>query len=253
MSATDLSRVIPLDAVHNFRDLGGYATADGRTTRWRTLYRADGLYRLAGADVDAVRDLGLKTVIDLRTFSELDTRGTFPVAELPVAFHHLPIMDVTWTEEEFDPRDTPIDQFLFEKYLDMIETGEPRIATVFSVLAEADALPAVFHCAAGKDRTGIVAALLLSSLGVADDDVVADYALTGEAMARMRAWAEISQPEWVALIDAQPAAFLAAHPDAMRSLLGLINDVHGSPRQYVRSLGVTDAVLAELEARLLTD
>jgi protein-tyrosine phosphatase len=253
MSTTDLSRVITLDAVHNFRDLGGYPTADGRTTRWRTLYRADGLYRLSGDDLEAVRDLGLKTVIDLRTFTELDKRGRFPVGEVPVAFHHLPIMDVTWSAQEFDPQDTPIAQFLFERYLDMIETGEPRIVTVFSVLAEPDALPAVFHCAAGKDRTGIVAALLLSSIGVSDEDVVADYALTGEAMARMRAWAELNQPEWMAIIEASPAAFLAAHPDAMRSLLRLIRDVYGSPRDYVRSLGVTDEVLAKLEANLLTD
>src|SRR5258705_11188575 len=89
-------RLVALEAVHNFRDLGGYTTADGRTTLWRTVYRADGLYRLTPADVVALEPLGLRTVIDLRSVPELDERGRFPVEVHPVAFHHLPIVDKTW-------------------------------------------------------------------------------------------------------------------------------------------------------------
>ena len=109
----------------------------------------------------------------------------------------------------------------------------------------------MFHCAAGKDRTGVLAGLLLSTLGVADDDVVADYALTAQAMTRMQErWAAESEESRAALA-ATPAAFMAADPLAMAGMLALIGQEHGSTRDYVRSLGVTDAVLADLEDALL--
>src|SRR5262249_57029511 len=119
-----------------------------------------------------------------------------------------------------------------------------------------DALPAVFHCAAGKDRTGILAALILSSVGVADHDVVTDYALTGEAVPRMlaawKAFAAQNPPQADAPpTPPPPAAFLAADPTAMARLLALISAVHGSVRHYVATLGVTAAVLTDLEAALL--
>ena len=93
-------RLIALDGVHNFRDLGGYPTADGRTTRWGRLYRADGLFRLTTDDVEALRPLGLRTVVDLRTHEELELRGRFPVEAHPVAFHHIPVLDTTWARPD---------------------------------------------------------------------------------------------------------------------------------------------------------
>ena len=104
----DPRRLIVLDAVHNFRDMGGYPTDDGRTTRWRTLFRADGLYRLAGADLEVVRELGLRTVIDLRSDAELQERGTFPHAQHPVAFHHVPVIDSTWQHLDRPDADDPV-------------------------------------------------------------------------------------------------------------------------------------------------
>ena len=185
-------RLVALEAVHNFRDLGGYTTIDGRVTRWQTLYRADGLHRLTTADVEALRALGLHTVVDLRTDRELDERGTFPVDAYPVTFHHLPVIDVTWdpnTGDESDPA-----EFLFHQYESLLAYGEPLFAKAFHLLGLPGALPAVFHCAAGKDRTGILAALILSALGVPHDVVTEDYGLSRSAMVRMREWASGPQP-----------------------------------------------------------
>ena len=137
-------RLVALEAVHNFRDLGGYTTIDGRVTRWQTLYRADGLHRLTTADVEALRALGLHTVVDLRTDRELDERGTFPVDAYPVTFHHLPVIDVTWdpnTGDESDPA-----EFLFHQYESLLAYGEPLFAKAFHLLGLPGALPAVFHC-----------------------------------------------------------------------------------------------------------
>jgi protein-tyrosine phosphatase len=250
MSTVAASRVIPLDAVHNFRDLGGYPTADGRITRWRRLFRADGLYRLTAADLEVVRELGIHTVLDLRTGLELEERGRFPVEAHPVAFHHLPMIDVTWDPTRLDEASPPAD-FLFTMYLEMLTTAEYRLAEAFQLLALPGALPAVFHCAAGKDRTGILAGLVLSSLGVSDADVVADYALTAAAMERFMTWLEQANPEWLEQINSRPSAFMAAEPGAMAALLQLIRREHGSTREYLRGLGVSSVVLATLEDELL--
>ncbi|HVE17886.1 MAG TPA: tyrosine-protein phosphatase [Ilumatobacteraceae bacterium] len=243
-------RLVSLEAVHNFRDLGGYATADGRTTLWRTLYRADGLYRLTPADVVALEPLGLNTVIDLRSVPELDERGRFPVDAHPVVFHHLPIVDKTWAQGDA-PEYERDEDFLIWAYQDMLAVGAPRFAKAFEVLAGPDALPAVFHCAAGKDRTGLLAALLLGSLGVSHADIVADYALTVAGMARFREWAAREWPEWTERMASIPPAYTAALPEAMSHILDELCEQHGTIRDYVRSIGVTDHTLAALESVLL--
>ena len=159
----DDRRVVPLFAVHNFRDLGGYPTADGRETRWRTLFRADGLYRLTPDDTQSVVDLGVTTVVDLRSDNEVRTRGVFPVGQHAVTLHHLPIIDVTWGETDTPDFDDAAD-FLVWAYREMLAEASPRFADAITLLAQQSALPAVFHCAAGKDRTGVLAALILGAL-----------------------------------------------------------------------------------------
>ena len=247
---SDPVRLVALEAVHNFRDLGGYATADGRRTVWRTLFRADGLHRLTAADIATLEPLGLRTVIDLRSAPELDERGRFPVDSHPVVFHHLPIIDATWAVADRRTYDRDED-FLIWAYQEMLTIGAPRFAAAFEALAEPGALPAVFHCAAGKDRTGLLAALILGALGVSDDDIVADYTLTVEGMVRFRAWAAREWPEWLERMATMPPAFTAALPDAMRHIIEELSAEHGSTRNYVRSIGVSDATLATLEAVLL--
>lgn len=247
---SDPERLVVLEAVHNFRDLGGYATADGRATVWRKLFRADGLYRLTPADVAALEPLGLRTVIDLRSAPELDERGRFPVDAHPVVFHHLPIVDKTWAHGDA-PEYERDEDFLIWAYQDMLTVGAPRFARAFEVLAAADALPAVFHCAAGKDRTGLLAALLLGSLGVSHDDIVADYALTVEGMARFREWAAREWPEWAERAASIPPAYTAALPDSMSHILDELRAEHATIRNYVRSIGVSDTTLNTLESVLL--
>jgi protein-tyrosine phosphatase len=244
-------RLVALEAVHNFRDLGGYTTTDGRVTRWQTLYRADGLYRLTAADVAALRQLGLRTVVDLRTDRELEERGRFPVDSYPVTFHHLPVIDVTWDPNVGDGGDPA--EFLFHQYESLLSYGEPLFAKAFHLLGVPGALPAVFHCAAGKDRTGILAALLLASLGVPHDVVAEDYGLSRAAMVRMREWAAAHSPDLAAAWGKVPSSHLAAEPEAMARLLAALTERHGSIRDYVVSLGVSNALLMHLESALLVD
>lgn len=247
---SDPRRLIALDAVHNFRDMGGYPTLDRRTTKWGHLFRADGLHRLTDADLATVRALGLRTVIDLRTSVELDERGTFPVEQHPVQFHHVPIITNTWTAEDADGEDDPA-AFLERAYLSILEEGEERLAEALLKLCEPGALPAVFHCAAGKDRTGLLAMMVLGSLGVRPEYIVADYALTEAGMQRMRDWAQREQLELFQRISSGPAIFSAAVPEAMHRMIGHVTEWHGGIREFVLSLGVPDEALCHLAHELL--
>jgi protein-tyrosine phosphatase len=249
-TAPALQRFLELDGVFNFRDLGGYRTADGRSVRWRTLFRADALGRLTPDDVEAIRPLGLRTVVDLRTQRELDERGRFPVDSHPVTFHHLAVIDETWDQEAARRENLPAHEFLHRAYSAMLVEGGARFASAFELLAAPGALPAVFHCAAGKDRTGLLAMLVLGSLGVRRDEIVDDYALTQASMARFLDTMR-TDPERAALIDAAPPAFFAADPQAIGMVVDDLEREHGSVREYARSIGVADEVLARLDAALL--
>jgi protein-tyrosine phosphatase len=247
----DPRRLVRLDAVHNFRDMGGYPTLDGHTTRWRRLYRADGLYRLTGRDLDVVRELGLRTVIDLRTFAELEERGTFPHDVHPVQFRHVPVIDSTWTAAQAEAMsDDPAD-FLEQAYVSMLDEGEERLAEALVMLSEVDALPAVFHCAAGKDRTGMLAMMVLGCLDVLDEYIVADYALTAEGMERMREWSAREYPELHARIMSGPPVFSAAVPEAMLRMIGRVRQQHGSIREFALHLGVPAEAIERLRTELL--
>ena len=244
-------RLIGLEAVHNFRDLGGYATADGRSTKWRTLFRSDGLYRLRGADdMSRVRQLGLKSVIDLRTEREQREQGIFPTDDIEVTFHHLSIVDVTWSDTETPEFDDEV-EFLVWGYRDMLEIGSSRFADAMHVLAQTDSLPAVFHCAAGKDRTGLLAALLLSGLGVPDEIVYADYAMSELAGEKTREWAKVVSPEFAERFATMPPVLMSAHPDSIKGLLADIRETHGTIRDYCLTIGVEDQHWLALEEHLL--
>jgi protein-tyrosine phosphatase len=243
------NRLVAFDGVHNFRDLGGYELADGRTIGWGRLFRADGLYRLTGADIDVVDALGIRTVVDLRSAGEVADHGRFPVEKYPVDFHALPIMDVTWRDsvipEVAHGEQGDID-FLTWAYFDMLEAGGDRFAHAIQILAAPAVGPAVFHCAAGKDRTGVLAALVLGGLGVDSDVIVADYGLTREAMLRLLAWVEANNTEMAAPMGTPPSFMLSANPQAMANVIdGLIAD-HGSIQGYLATIGIGAAVLGAL-------
>jgi len=241
-------RDIALVDTFNLRDLGGYPTRDGRVVRWRRLFRGAALHRLDGADLETVRELGLTTAIDLRTDGEVRATGTFPFEPLATTFHHLPMIERIWDLTDAAAIATPHD-FLRDRYRDMLHEGAPTIATALGLLARPDGLPAVFYCAAGKDRTGVLAALTLGALGVEDDAIVADYHLSKERVERIRARAREARPSGAMV--AQPPAFMQAPAEAMELLLAWIREAHGSIPGYLAAIGVEDATLDALRAQLL--
>ena len=248
--STDI-RILPLTGPINFRDMGGYRTATSQQTKWRTLFRADGLQTLTGEDLDLLRPLALRTVLDLRTAPELEMRGQFPVADYPVSFHHVSIIDKTWDYNDPALLELGVVDFLHTAYTDMLVEGASGFVEAFDVLAAPDALPAVFHCAAGKDRTGILAALLLGAIGVENEAIVTDYAITGQFMDAFRVRVMARSPEMAEKVRNSPAAFFAADPEAMRRVLADIDRDHGSIPNFIRTLGVPESTLTHLRQTLL--
>jgi len=240
-----VERLIALEGAVNFRDLGGYPAGPGARTRWRTLFRADGLGELTEADLEVVRALGIRTVIDLRSGEELE-RSRFDVDAHPVAFHHFPFIKQLPDAEEFDRRPG----LLGRQYLEMIAGAGPQIRGALEVLADPESLPAVFHCTAGKDRTGVLSAIVLSLLGVDEPTVVADYALSGEAMQRLRAKLMRKYPEGRETIENIDEVF-SAEPAQMEQLLDHVRERYGSVEAYAWSLGAGPGLVERLRSRLV--
>jgi protein-tyrosine phosphatase len=232
-------REIPLDGCFNFRDLGGYSTEDGRVVRWRTLFRSDGLHRLSGADLDHLRQLGVATVIDLRTAEELEVRGRVEDICEGMSFYHLPVLDALPDASVTDQWRDPV--VLGRHYAEMAEHGAGAIADALAVLTDPSAYPAVFHCAAGKDRTGILAALVLGLIGVSDDTIVADYAASAPAMERMLEHLLEAYPDGRSELERRASVMLASEPAAMHEFLATLRRQYGSLEGFVESIGVKSA------------
>lgn len=243
--ATNRPRELALEGTVNFRDLGGYPTADGRTTVWGTIFRADGLHHLTDADLAVVEAMGLRTVIDLRTADEVAS-GAFPIDKVQVNFHHIPLMTDVGRPDDFSI--TP--GFLAATYLEMADTAAAEMGSVLALLAEADHLPAVFHCTAGKDRTGVTAALLLSVLGCPREVVVADYVLSHDAMVHLRERLATRYPSAREVIMAADDMF-AAYASSIEGFLDHLDANFGSALAFAHHAGLTDDHVAALRALLL--
>ena len=242
-------RRLPFAGAFNFRDLGGYPTADGRSVRWRTLYRADAVHRLPDEELDVLAERGMRTIIDLRTADEVE-KGRLHDEHRGLRHVHLDVLGSTWAPDDL-PADADAGQVLGDLYIAMLTLGTDAFAGALSILADADDLPAVFHCAAGKDRTGVLAAMVLSLLGVDDRVIVADYAISGSNMDRLIERLRRDRPEALTAMNDQPSAYLAAPPAAMERLLDHVRESHGSWLGYVHSIGIDDDVVEALRTNLL--
>jgi protein-tyrosine phosphatase len=244
------NRRVEMEGCFNFRDLGGYDAGDGRTVKWQRLFRADGLQRLSSTDLKQLGDLGLATVIDLRTGQELQEVGRISWPEPDLAYHHLPMLDVLPDRTSYPAW---VDaSYVADRYAGMLEKGADAMAEALLILADPAAYPAVFHCAAGKDRTGLLAAVVLGLLGVSDEDIITDYALSQEAMGRMLAWLRAERPEIREQIESSAAAIVAAEPDTMSLFIQQLRQRYGSFSSYAESLGVGVAITS-IQQSLLDD
>jgi protein-tyrosine phosphatase len=234
---TDPSRKLTFGGCFNFRDLGGYPAAGGRRTRWRRLFRADGLGRLTENDFSTLATLGIVTVIDLRTILEADTQGRFPTNLDGVAYHHLPLTDTLPGEEETPDWDRA--SFVSDRYLAMLSEGTATVTDAIRLLADPQNQPAVFHCSVGKDRTGVLSALVLGFLGVPDQIIVDDYALSYGAMLEILAHLKERYPEASDIVERYRPVILSAEPASMAGFVAGVRSTYGSFEALAETLGLT--------------
>jgi protein-tyrosine phosphatase len=248
-------RTLVWDGCLNVRDLGGHPTEDGGETRFGRVVRADSVSELRDEGWEALVEYGIKTIVDLRLNSELEAD---PPRELAVEVHHIPLVpefegpeaDVEFWEH--------VDRIRLEGggraaatrdvYLEFLEHFGANFARAVSAVAQAPPGGVVVHCQSGKDRTGLVAALLLRLAGVSAAEIGADYALSAEILA-----AQLD--EWVArAADERERAIrlaVSATPgDAMESVVLELERRYGGVAEYLLEAGATDDDLAQARARL---
>ena len=175
-----MDRHVTLEGAQNFRDAGGYATASGAHVRRGVLFRSGSLADLTPGDVARLGDLGIEVVFDLRTQTELDDLGVAPLAAHGFSVRHAPLAERIGPE--LYPVKAPVRDWTPEdyavQYTWLLEQGRGAIGAVVRALAGERPAALAYNCTAGRDRTGLVTAVILRALGVSDEDIVADYHLT---------------------------------------------------------------------------
>lgn len=234
-------RHIPLNGLFNLRDLGGYPAADGASVRWRTLFRSDALHRLDAGAVSAIAGLRLRTIVDLRTPAELEIAPSM-LAGLGATTTHVSILTG-------DMQALPLELPAIYRYI-IDECGQ-TIGEAIRLLCAPDAFPALVHCSAGKDRTGIVIALVLAVLGVPDEVIAADYGLSGAYLDSEHTPAIGQVQASSGLGDKLTGGLLASPPPLMAGVLARVRQSWGSVDDYLLSHGLTAADLASLRVSLV--
>jgi protein-tyrosine phosphatase len=237
------------EACYNVRDLGGLATLEGGETRWRSLIRADILARLTEQGRRALADYGVRTVIDLRSAQQVvDEPSAFsalaPQAGDPL-YLNLPL-------EAYAPQVGALisrAESRAEVYCITLDHYPENVAAVLRAVATAEPGGVVIHCHAGKDRTGVISALLLGLAGVPDELIAADYA---ESQARLWPLYE----NYVAEVGEENVNFWwkpTATPEMMHTVLAHMRSKYGTIPTYLQQAGLTGAELAQLRQRLLSE
>jgi protein-tyrosine phosphatase len=240
-----LDRSVKLGGVYNVRDLGGMATQDGRTVAQGMLFRASSLHRLT--DEQAWSEFGATTVFDLRYQSELDA---FPLPAFIDGPVHAPILPQQWQRAQGEMSADP-ERHLADVYNVMLELGAKPMRDIVDHLAHGEAFPAIFFCMAGKDRTGFVAAVLLSLLGVSDSDIADDFALSGDEVVALVRWLKTRENFENHPMMNQTEDLLRAPRGAMEIFLSRVTLEHGGLHDWVLTLDVPTETINSLRARLL--
>lgn len=246
-------RFIPLEGAFNVRDFGGLPTVEGRVVRRGLIFRADSPRRLTAADRAVVTRLGIRHVVDLRTGAEAE-QGSWVVGETTSRYHYEVIdamPDPTRPGLGLPLITTP--EEMAERYMFRVEAVTSRYAAAAETVARHASERVLFHCTAGKDRTGILAAALLSMLGVADADIVDDYALSAVGVERKIAHQCAHPLPGDTAFDLLPPLAAQAPAEVMQRFLALMAERHGGFVALLMRHGFSEQPLMSFRATMLAD
>lgn len=243
-----LHRHLPLEGSYNVRDLGGYTTLNGGVTRWKTILRSGDMHMLTSKSKTSLFAYGVRTVVDLRRDAELIEKPNPFANSSRIAYHHRDLWGELIAPERLDYDDASV--WWFGHYSMLLDQHRPRVCEAFATVANPDNWPVVFHCAAGKDRTGVIAGLVLSLLGVSKETIADDYALSARFL--LNRFQELTPPEEI------PSGFgwrdyQQEHcpPRAMLRTLRHVESVYGGTEAYLVEGGVHPAQIDSLRTSFL--
>jgi protein-tyrosine phosphatase len=232
--------LLKIPGLLNARDLGGHPTRDGATTRSRSLLRADDLVQLTDEGLQALADYGVRTVVDLRWPDEVAIKA-HPLARSThgVCYHQISLLAADMSQWA---------QLAGECTKEMwkcavLQHTRPQLKEVLEVIAAADSGPLLFHCVAGKDRTGLVAALLLALADVQPEVIAADYAASAALLtdAYLERYPDLARTE---IFEA-----LRCPEEGVQNMLDYLAQ-YGGAAGYLGAIGLEDVTVARLRARL---
>lgn len=267
--ADDLAhdRVIHLQGTSNTRDIGGYKTSDGRTLRWGQIIRSENLARLTASDFQQLEELGVKTVIDLRTDRELEQSPTVWVGEHPPRFYHFAIGDAhndwfnaqrrlmkssRFTEEQALTH-------MIEGYRMIEEEGAPGFQQMMAVVLDESNWPVLIHCSAGKDRAGVAAMLILEAIGVDRNTIMEDFLLSNEIsraeekavfMSKERKSSSIGKRSGGGASASAWFPIVGVRAEMLEAFYVSVDEEYGSMDAYLTQLGVDQDARYSLAASL---
>ena len=246
----DPRRAVPVEGAYNVRDIGGYETGDGRTTRWGKYLRADTLMNLTPAGVQTLVDYGVRNIIDLRRSNDLQFRPSPFIGNEAVTYYHQNMAgDVALQRREETDAIEDSAERRGSVYCHILEQRKHILHQIFSILASPDGLPVLIHCNAGKDRAGISAAFVLSICGVPRETIIEDYGLTARYL--VRKYYELNpdvSPDEYTWRDYQDDV---CHPHSMSITLDHLDENYGGVEGYLRETGITDEQLSAIREAMI--
>ena len=247
----DPKRRLQIPGTYNTRDLGGYETVDGRRTRWGQMLRADSLHRLTcAASLQPFLDYGLRTVLDLRKTSELQTLpNPFFMSDQVTYYHQNMTGDVRLRELEHIPESVEMVERKRLTYPVILDKRRSQVRETLSLLALPESMPALFHCSAGTDRTGMIAALVLGIAGVPPETIVEDYTISGRFLLARH----LDENPEVAADDItwQEYERQVCPPWIMHALLQNLQERHSGIEGYVRAIGLSEAEIESIREAMV--
>lgn len=237
---------VDLQGAYNVRDLGGLRTRDGRRTRFGLIYRGDSLDSLTPSDAEMLFEkLGIGTIVDLRTQAETDlTELSFPVPR-----YRFSVLGEGRLGREPFPSDDPTE--LAKVYLGNLEGGRPAVRQTFEVIANnlQAGVATIFHCAAGRDRTGIIAALLLDLVDVTFGEIARDYVQSNRNAKRVTR--KLAENPLYAHHEAHQREVILLHEQTILGFVRLLHEHAGGPRQFCLDCGLSEETIAVIQDSFL--